>query len=306
MSCLDNFIGVKSCSSTAPKSGLYIEDLPGISIPKAAEITDQDPSGVEFLTKKIKFALKDYHAVIMSQLQRQEPRCLELCGFDGEDFKDPSADVVGITITRTPTGLSRLKMRTILVRVKIAGTIQITVTDGVTTTQEDHDLAVGDNLIDFAFNPIGNTISIYATNTLGFGVVDCGDLRVGCGMCDSQRAFKVDGFLNDDKSTTAWGFVPDLCLECDEDRMTCSILHYVKQGALYHAGADILEEWITSTRLNFLTLYSQEWAAAKIDEWRAKAQHLGLSQINGIERHIKRVDPNCFVCADTSHGYIKP
>ena len=57
-SCLEDFIGVK-CLTTNPKSGLWINDLPGINLRYAADIVDSDgSSGLQFLKDKIDYATK--------------------------------------------------------------------------------------------------------------------------------------------------------------------------------------------------------------------------------------------------------
>ena len=57
-SCLENFIGVR-CLTTNPKSGLWINDLPGINLGYAADIVDRGGmSGLQFLQEKIDFATK--------------------------------------------------------------------------------------------------------------------------------------------------------------------------------------------------------------------------------------------------------
>jgi hypothetical protein len=57
MSCFENYIGIKSCELTSPKSGKFLEDL-GISIVKLSGISNEaNLTGVNYGTQKIKEAI---------------------------------------------------------------------------------------------------------------------------------------------------------------------------------------------------------------------------------------------------------
>lgn len=44
MDCLNNYIGLRGCGSTAPPSGLYVNDLPGISLKQLVSLTTEEES----------------------------------------------------------------------------------------------------------------------------------------------------------------------------------------------------------------------------------------------------------------------
>jgi hypothetical protein len=58
MNCLDNVIGIdRKCTPVTPSSGLYIQDLPGISLKIAnAAIDEETVSGISLIEEKISFA----------------------------------------------------------------------------------------------------------------------------------------------------------------------------------------------------------------------------------------------------------
>ena len=73
MECYEgNFIGVRGyCGSIEPESGLYINDLPGISIARAADTTDESYTrGVDFLYAQEKLAfdltIQDFKQQLMT------------------------------------------------------------------------------------------------------------------------------------------------------------------------------------------------------------------------------------------------
>jgi len=42
MNCLQDYIGLRGCSSTTPPSGLYVNDLPGISLKQIVSLTNEE------------------------------------------------------------------------------------------------------------------------------------------------------------------------------------------------------------------------------------------------------------------------
>ena len=42
MNCLTNYIGLRGCSTTTPASGLYVNDLPGISLKAIVSLTNEE------------------------------------------------------------------------------------------------------------------------------------------------------------------------------------------------------------------------------------------------------------------------
>ncbi|MEX0596828.1 MAG: hypothetical protein WD512_10030, partial [Candidatus Paceibacterota bacterium] len=57
MSCFENYIGIKSCEITTPKSGKFLEDL-GITINKLSGISNEATlTGVKYGTQKINEAI---------------------------------------------------------------------------------------------------------------------------------------------------------------------------------------------------------------------------------------------------------
>ena len=70
MNCFDNLIGIhRTCPPTSPSSGLYIQDLPGITLSVAnAAVDNETISGVKLIEEKITFAQNAIHAALRNQL----------------------------------------------------------------------------------------------------------------------------------------------------------------------------------------------------------------------------------------------
>lgn len=301
--CYADFIGIRSCGEESPsRSGLFVDDLEGISVQNAAEIVSKDPDGLQFLKDKIEFGVRDYAELVLLNLERQEPICFDSCEFT-DTFLEPSIDLVGVSVTGNFGALSVTKMRGFHMNVKDSGIVNITVTDGITSETRAIVATPGVQFVDWDFTP-QKTLTIYGENTLEFSELKC-SVNIGCVSC-TNCMWKVDGYENGNIAAKAYGFKPIFCAECDFERAMCTFLPQIQQGALYHVGMKILQEYQISTRLSYLTLNSKEWIADKIEEWGAKAGHFASNNTDSINRYIQRIDENCFLCKKTITAYARP
>jgi len=302
--CYSEFIGIRSCKDIKPKSGLYIDDLEGLNIHNIAKIVTDQPSAEEFLRQKLAFAVREYGQTILSFMEALEPEMLNTCEFS-EDYEPTSFDQIGATYERTIGGLSGLFIRGVRINAEQSGELLVHISDGITTESKTFQITGGEQLLDFDFEPAGSKVHIYAENTLGLAIIECDD-PVGCSSCSPSEGFKTSGYIDGNSSTEAYGFIPVLSIECVQEKAICTILHQVSQGVLYACGVAVLQEWQASDRLNYLSLHSDDWVAAKIEEWNAKAEHFYITNSTSINKFIQRVDPICYVCNETTIAYAKP
>jgi len=70
MTCFTNLIGIhRTCNPIAPTSGLYLQDLPGITLSVANSAVDNETmSGVKLIEEVIEFSVNAILAQIRTQL----------------------------------------------------------------------------------------------------------------------------------------------------------------------------------------------------------------------------------------------
>ena len=75
---------------------------------------------------------------------------------------------------------------------------------------------------------------------------------------------------------------------------------------LYPVGAEILKEWYSSDRINYLAINSKEWAKEKAVEWENKGNEILFNNSQGIRRYIESKQRECFICNQLNYGYTLP
>lgn len=112
-----------------------------------------------------------------------------------------------------------------------------------------------------------------------------------CGR--SPEAIEVNGFL----ITDSFGVSLDLSLRCSEERIKCNMLVYLAWAARLRAVIFLLNEALTSDRMNFFTINSKEW----LEEYSKSIINQYESKLNQIVPKLRTVlsnqDQNCFSCA---------
>ncbi len=61
MNCLTDYIGLRGCSSSIPPSGLYVNDLPGISLKQIVSLTNEEEKTYLELWEMIQYSCTKSH-----------------------------------------------------------------------------------------------------------------------------------------------------------------------------------------------------------------------------------------------------
>lgn len=303
--CTENFIGIKHCDRPAPKSGYYINDLEGLTMSAAADIAVESDA-VTLFEEKIQFAIKQTVNDACAQMPKLQFNVfvdsLQYHDFSGEQRQgEPS---LTITPNKRKSPFSSLVVNTIFVKLgeDYAGDLLIT-DDGQTVETLPIEAAGGTELcieglavkIKGVLNiriPDGN-LSPFVARKQSFAwesaIADC------CSRPWQGLYFDASDGI---------GIAADVSVVCDEDKLLCRMLHPLKEAILYRAGAEILNEWLATDRVNFLAQNGQEWAQKKKEEWgyayNAKLKYaLGSNML----KTLQKLDPVCFDCAGNKFGY---
>ena len=117
-----------------------------------------------------------------------------------------------------------------------------------------------------------------------------------CGYCGSGDApIYIQGLNGNQRGYSSYGIQAHIQLKCDLKKAFCHLLDDLKFAILYKAGIQILKEWQSSTRLNFITIHSEEWLQMKLPEWEELTYPKYLnSGVQNILTYLDRMDSRCF------------
>lgn len=315
--CVDNFIGLSSkCQVTPPTSNLYIDMLEGMNVKNIASFTTGNAINAQaLLNEKLKLVFLDlknnFSRVLYDNVVGHSVDSLICPDFDDKTIEG-NVQRRGIEVERKRGQLTKLFIERIYVKsaTSVNGVV-VTVTDGVNQETYNIDLTADlETLIELNYSTTGKKITIYFENAdvvpyVGsvkpyddFCEYDCN----GCG-CEGLRVRAVAG---NSYLTSFRGIRVDASLQCDTEKMTCLIAQRMSLTVLYMLGIQLLNEWESSDRLNFLTVNNKEWAAAKKNEWQQKVNEDIYQNSQGIQEYLRRAESKCFICNNVKYGYNTP
>lgn len=328
MTCAEGFIGIRQACTEAglgsPASGLYIEDLEGISVKNLEAINAGKWGGaVDMVNQKTQHAVR----LVAEDLRaRMEPRFQEELvletNFGGLFDKDPNyntlaANDYGLRAFMVNNNLRTLCVNEIFLLFEADFNKTITITDGTNTktiNSENEviakagevariqvDFMSSNGLIDITYAGTGVSARSGSTSETQY-------LR-SCSSCGSVgfENFTVKGLANDTEDDQLYGIRGRFSVECSMEKALCLSLHKLKMPILYKLGIELLKEWGASDRMNFLTIHSQEWALDKRAEWEEITYPNLMDQLaSGVGYFLRRVDQNCFNCGGLTYGNTHP
>lgn len=318
MNCLNGFFALsKQCSITPPTSELYIDMLEGISMKSLSNIV-----GADKLTAQ---KLVDEKTTLVGELLKANPNLMllndavehSIDSLVSKDFKDDftTGEAInrGIRIEKKRGQLTKLVVERFYFKSHTAVTdLVITITDGVqsethtVTAEADEEVIVEANF---------STNNLWVTITYNSDVVEpyigtiCPYntfLDADCHGCDGSKSLKLKTIEGNEFLIAYRGIRVDASVQCDREKMICLIAQNQKMAILYLVGAEILKEWYSSDRINYLAINSKEWAKEKAIEWESKGNEILFNNSQGIRRYIESKQRECFICNQVNYGYTLP
>ena len=234
-------------------------------------------------------------------------------GFD-EDYKTDGYGNPGLIIEKRPTKLTKLNLQRVYFKShNEVNDLDITITDGVQTQVEtisalaDEEIIIDlnfitDNLsitITYECAGVSQTVEPYTGNISPFDRWGCSDCSGHHSEYLRMRSLDFEG----DESLVWYGIRADVQLICDTEKMICLLAHKNKVVFLYALGVELMNEFVASDRLNFLTLNNKDWAAAKSLEWEARYKEMWAVNGQSIRRSLMNEEKDCFTCGGTHVQY---
>ena len=309
--CFDNYIGVRGdCDETrSPSSALYIDDLPGITLARAAKIADAgQTTGVKVAKAAISRAIKKTQRVLVNEM-------LDVVTFNAIPFSKRASKFVSDSYGSATTQDSGMELELcsncrlvemyipeVRVNLKEAGSHTLKIVEGSkTTTYEFTALAERAVCVITNYSPTTSIIQILIesgvkpnNSTLNSGCFNCPDIICDCSQ-DSGVKIKGVG----DSVGLTYGVQPLVNLECSEDKFFCEIKHIASAAVWYNAGVEFMSEAIATDRLNDFSEYGLEEAREQRDRWESDADVEIKRIVKKLPNYLTSIDSCCIQCNST-------
>lgn len=306
--CLNNFIGVK-CLTTDPVSGLWINDLPGINLRYAADISDT--TGLQLLNEKIDLAtrlvLQELSGAMIPYFRQNSIVDNIQVGYFRNSYLPPVALNRGVHLKTKFSRLIRLRINSVKIRIQEplhAGSILI-----------DNGLDVQTFNFTTDSNGEAEIFTNYLTNSTECWVlldntgihVNNSEIKSGCGCASKATKYiTATGWNGSSDSSSTYGLIVDAVAECSFDDFGCLLISKLPFLILYRAGIEIVKEAITTDRLNSITLLDSDKANFLLDDFNTEYQKHLKNLVNSLPELLKRVDECCIVCNQGKYIFGTP
>jgi hypothetical protein len=322
MNCLDNVIGIdKKCTPTTPSSGLYIQDLPGITLKVAnAAANEETISGIRLIEDKISFAQN----ALLSHLRMHFANKLNVKSIIEND-------TIGFyQRDLTSVALEAGKYKGIKARLDhpnlefFIGKIFLQLSQAVTTDILIIDLMTGETLDTLPITTVANvptSITVnksYSSNrqrkSLFIGIdsevsntfktiVSSNSNCSSCGETGySNKYISFNGAkvstgsqkieLNVESNSGTNGLSLEYSLNCSVESFLCGMANQLAWPLLHKVGAELMTELIYSKRLNSIVVLDK----TDHKELLAKFEAEYIASMTALIDNIKLPNDICFSC----------
>ncbi len=328
MNCLDNLIGINNiCTPVTPSSGLYIQNLPGITLSTANAATNNETqSGVKLLQDIITFSQNK----LVNQIRNQiKDRVLinsvignDIIGFYKSNMTPVSLEAgklkgIKIRIDHYPSldlyiGKIYLKLSTVqtidvliidFMTGEILDTLPITTVANVPTAiivNKSYPTNGQRTCIGIAIDSeISSTFQTSVSNTTLGGCASCNESSY------SNKYLTVSGFQMDDslqkiESNTIAnegtnGLSIEYSLNCSVENFICSMAGNLAWPLLHDVGAELMRRLKYTERLNSIVLINGK----NNEDLRAEFDAEYMSTMSALLDNIKMPNDICFNCNST-------
>ena len=311
-SCLEDFIGVR-CLTTNPKSGLWINDLPGLNLGYAADIVDRGgSSGLEFLKEKIDYATK----LVIEEIVGMSTQFFRVSSLVDQIevgvFKSGYVSNTGWRGVKIKTGRARLlKVKLNLIKIQTNNPltpVNFKIVDGITTTTFTI-TTDGTGYAEYQPQYFSSNPEVYVLfDNTGLSTLKT-DVKAGCGCSTKTSKYLTangwDQGLNKTLNTTS-GLIVDATAECSYNEFACIISSKLAFPILFRAGLEIAKAAMTTDRLNSITLLDDDKVAFLLADFNKDYEKYMKMAVDSMPELMKRVDDCCIVCSQSRYTIGRP
>jgi hypothetical protein len=324
--CYDNVFAFRpdqTCEvPIVPTSGLYIDDLEGISM-RAVGSTGKHTylSAQAALNAKTALALQKGETWLQGVLQKrgyilpQLQPAVNLCKYQTTNSPVDAA-ARGITLYRThgATSLANIYIEKAQYKAKTSGAAVLLITDtnGVVIYTSPAQAITADVVATFplAANYGVDVRVLISTNTEPYDTICNSNCDCLCSRDTTKHRktamYKVVGFDGVDDVASGYGVTVCAAVRCNIQALMCYVMDIIKMPLRYFVGIEILKELrannaATAQAVGF---YQKDIQKETINEWQKQADVLLALQVNTILESLKDYDHFCISCHAPNRIFI--
>lgn len=298
-----------------PEAGLYIQDLPAISLKSAAQVAGPEyETGAKLLQACIVRATRLVFSDFLEQAMNSFDFNAIVEGRKTAPFKPTyfaqSVTERGLVYRRWRSEVSRFYVEEIYVKVHESGVFKIKIYDDGILKKEISVDAVADRLVkvrvDESFN--GEELKIVADNTNFSPYTFDINRYYGDGHCYScsgnvmGKAIYCAGWDGTKEVKKGYGIGAFVSVRCHEEFIICSALPRLYMLLWYRSGIEYYNEFLGSNRFGALSSQmSKEQAAKNRDELQKQYNSRWKTIVPSLKQYIRSTKGECFNCQSFSH-----
>jgi len=312
MNCLTNYIGLRGCTTVTPDSGLYVNDLPGISLKQIVSLTNEEEKTYLELWDMIqrrgqsRFSLDVREQMSKSYKIKSINQGINVNGLSTGTGTIATNNEFGFSIEYNtmntafvPSPLSYIHVQQIIFYSSdLTGAHDINFYDidmNTVILTLPVTLSIGYNLIEvnYTFNNVGRLFvgieyqvsddytSIKAPTNYMTGC--CGAIIRGASLNNNTYSFGQE----------LYGFSPIFTVGCSWDGLICQNKNIFSRAFWYLLGIEVLTEVIYSSKLNQFTTVSLQ----KATDLRTEYQ---VEYMKALEQICSGMSLDCDCCIECS------
>jgi len=321
MTCLSELIGIKkACTDIEPLTGLYVNDLPMMSLKLAdAAANSEKVNGINLIQDRIAFAERYLSNDIRNFMQDKfvinsilEQTTLGIYDEDNETISS-SNKLRGIKIIVREDPFLNINISRIGLRLDSVVTTNVLIYD-LYKNELLYTLPITTVADEITYIEINKKIPTNKQRRSLFICIDANvadqyeaavyDSGIGCISChkDKYLSYATSGTLDNALSKTEANFVAsnstggltvDYTIECDLENYICSMGTTLAWPLLYKTGHLIMQELEHSPQLNTIVMINSGKNKEISDYYEAEY----IKSLNQITMNIKTPKDICFQCA---------
>lgn len=310
MTCLTDYIGLRGCSSSIPPSGLYVNDLPGISLKQIVSLTNEEEKTYLELWDMIqrraqnRFSLDVREQMGKAYKIKSINQAISVPGYSTGTGTIATDAEYGFTIEYdtmdtgyVPSPLSYIHVQKVQFYSEVNGTMNLTFRDidsGEIVYQSPTFFSnIGLNTIEvnYTFNNVARLFGgLYMTNGSLYTSIKAPAITGECCGALSRGAW-YDGSFH--YTQEVYGVCATYTIGCAWDGLICLNKNIFSRPYWYLLGIEVLTEVIYSTKLNQFTTVNLQ----KANELRTEYQ---VEYMKALTQVAEGMNLDCDCCLECS------